>query len=75
MTVDNNWNSVCHCGVVSAAILQGIEPDPADEDHIGGELLVSDLGTGNYTRDTFNDKRYTLLSTRSMGHNVLDLTF
>jgi hypothetical protein len=38
--------------------------------HWRGESLVCDLGAGNYIRQLFSGKRYELLSTRSLGHNV-----
>lgn len=35
-----------------------------------GEMLLTDLGAGEYTRDYFGDKRYEILCNRSMGHSV-----
>lgn len=35
-----------------------------------GEMLLTDLGAGEYTRDYFSDKRYEILCNRSMGHSV-----
>ncbi|HOX38357.1 MAG TPA: heparinase II/III family protein [Candidatus Brocadiia bacterium] len=35
-----------------------------------GEPLIIDMGVGVYTRQTFSSKRYELLATRSIGHNV-----
>lgn len=37
---------------------------------IGEDLLLTDLGSGEYTRDYFSDKRYEHLCCRSLGHNV-----
>lgn len=36
----------------------------------GGEMFFTDLGCGEYTRDYFQEKRYTILCNRSMGHNL-----
>ena len=35
-----------------------------------GELLLTDLGAGEYTKDYFNEKRYQILCNRSLGHSV-----
>lgn len=35
-----------------------------------GEMLLTDLGAGEYTRDYFSDRRYEILCNRSMGHSV-----
>lgn len=35
-----------------------------------GELLLTDLGAGEYTRDYFNEGRYHILCNRSLGHSV-----
>ena len=35
-----------------------------------GEMLLTDLGAGEYTKDYFGDKRYQILCNRSMGHSV-----
>ncbi len=35
-----------------------------------GEMLLTDLGAGVYTKDYFSDKRYEILCNRSMGHSV-----
>ncbi|MDE7204168.1 MAG: heparinase II/III family protein [Lachnospiraceae bacterium] len=35
-----------------------------------GEMLLTDLGAGEYTKDYFSDKRYEILCNRSMGHSV-----
>lgn len=35
-----------------------------------GELLLTDLGAGEYTKDYFNEKRYHILCNRSLGHSV-----
>lgn len=35
-----------------------------------GEMLLSDLGAGEYTKDYFSDGRYGILCNRSLGHSV-----
>ncbi|MCM1184588.1 MAG: heparinase II/III-family protein [Roseburia sp.] len=35
-----------------------------------GEMLLTDLGAGEYTREYFSDKRYDILCNRSLGHSV-----
>lgn len=37
---------------------------------VNGELLLTDLGAGAYTKDYFGDKRYTYPHTRSYYHSV-----
>lgn len=36
----------------------------------GGHQILTDLGAGEYTRDYFGEKRYTILCNRSAGHSV-----
>ncbi len=36
----------------------------------GGEMFITDLGCGEYTKDYFHEKRYTIFCNRSLGHNV-----
>lgn len=35
-----------------------------------GEMFLTDLGAGEYTKDYFNEGRYGILCNRSLGHNV-----
>jgi hypothetical protein len=35
-----------------------------------GKMILCDLGAGEYTKDYFSDKRYTIFCTRSESHNV-----
>lgn len=35
-----------------------------------GEMLLADLGAGEYTKDYFNEGRYNILCNRSLGHCV-----
>jgi len=36
----------------------------------GGEQVLADLGCGEYNRDYFSSRRYTILCNRSLGHSV-----
>ncbi|MFR6332585.1 MAG: hypothetical protein ACLUOI_29915 [Eisenbergiella sp.] len=36
----------------------------------GDEMLLTDLGAGEYTRDYFSEKRYEILCNHSFGHSV-----
>ena len=36
----------------------------------GDEMLLTDLGAGEYTRDYFGEKRYDILCNHSFGHSV-----
>ena len=38
--------------------------------HVDGQRLAIELGAPEYTADTFDAKRYTLLATRSSGHSL-----
>lgn len=35
-----------------------------------GEMLLTDLGAGEYTKEYFSEKRYDILCNRSLGHSV-----
>lgn len=35
-----------------------------------GDVLLTDLGAGEYTKDYFNENRYGILCNRSLGHSV-----
>jgi hypothetical protein len=36
----------------------------------GGDMVIADLGAGEYTKDYFGAGRYDILCNRSLGHNV-----
>jgi hypothetical protein len=36
----------------------------------GGDMLIADLGSGEYTKDYFHEGRYNILCNRALGHNV-----
>lgn len=63
-----------HCGF---AIKGGNNDEPHNHNDIGnflyiahGEMFLTDLGHGEYTKDYFHEKRYEILCNRSRGHSV-----
>ena len=55
----------------------GHNDEPHNHNDIGhflyeahGEMLFTDLGSGEYTRDYFGEKRYDILCNHSFGHSV-----
>ena len=74
---DAQW-SVCRsdngCAIAAKG---GHNNEPHNHNDVGsflyvcdGEVILDDLGAGEYTRDYFNENRYTNLCCRSLGHNV-----
>ncbi len=64
-------------GDMPFAIKGGNNGEPHNHNDIGsfmvicdGEPLVIDIGAGEYTKDYFSDKRYTIFCNRSAGHSV-----
>ena len=64
-------------GEMPFAIKGGNNGEPHNHNDIGsfvvisgGEPLVIDTGAGEYTKDYFSDKRYTIFCNRSAGHSV-----
>ncbi|MCR4922491.1 MAG: hypothetical protein K5931_00570 [Lachnospiraceae bacterium] len=62
----------------SLAVKGGDNDEPHNHNDIGSllwicgdDIILADLGAGEYTKNYFNDKtRYTYLCCRSLGHNV-----
>ena len=74
---DAQW-SVCRsdngCAIAAKG---GHNNEPHNHNDVGsflyvcdGEVILDDLGAGEYTRDYFGENRYTNLCCRSLGHNV-----
>lgn len=69
---------VAHSGAdISFACKGGHNEEPHNHNDIGhfiyegrGELFLTDLGAGEYTKDYFNEKRYETLCNNSFGHSV-----
>ena len=74
---DAQW-SVCRSdNGYAIAAKGGHNNEPHNHNDVGsflyvcdGEVILDDLGAGEYTRDYFNENRYTNLCCRSLGHNV-----
>lgn len=59
------------------AVKGGHNDEPHNHNDVGsffymcnGEMVLSDIGIGEYTREYFNEKRYEQLCCRSLGHNL-----
>ncbi len=64
-------------GKSALAVKGGHNAEPHNHNDVGSfiyvadeELLIADLGSGEYTKDYFSDARYEQLVCRSMGHSV-----
>ena len=74
---DAQWSvSVSENGCV-LAIKGGHNDEPHNHNDVGsffylsdGNMILDDLGAGEYTGEYFSDKRYEILCCRSMGHNL-----
>lgn len=71
------WSICENSNGIGVAIKGGHNDEPHNHNDIGSfvyingrEVILSDLGAGEYTRDYFSNKRYTILCNRSLGHNV-----
>ncbi len=69
---------IAHSGAkVSFACKGGHNDEPHNHNDVGhfiyegrGEMFLTDLGAGEYTRDYFSEKRYQILCNNSFGHSV-----
>jgi len=69
---------IAHSGAeASFACKGGHNAEPHNHNDIGhfiyegrGELFLTDLGAGEYTKDYFSEKRYQILCNNSFGHSV-----
>lgn len=74
---DAGW-SICQSGNGAGfAIKGGHNAEPHNHNDIGSflyvnqkDMLLAELGSGEYTKDYFNDNRYTILCNSSLGHSV-----
>lgn len=75
---DEQWLIINEKNGFSFAAKAGKNDDSHNHNDVGnfiigfeGELFLTDLGSGKYTKDYFDDeKRYYILNNRSMGHSV-----
>lgn len=69
---------IAHSGAdISFACKGGHNDEPHNHNDIGhfiyegrGEMFLTDLGAGEYTKDYFSEKRYETLCNNSFGHSV-----
>lgn len=68
---------ICRSGDTAFAAKGGHNDEPHNHNDIGsfvycrgGEILLSDLGAGEYTKDYFGAGRYGIFCNRSSGHSV-----
>lgn len=69
--------AVMHSDDISIALKGGRNNEPHNHNDIGsimlvkgGEIVLCDLGAGEYTSDYFSDNRYNIFCNRSAGHGV-----
>lgn len=74
---DAQWMICKNVGSYSLVSKGGHNDEPHNHNDIGsfilyknGEILLTDLGAGLYTKNYFNDKRYTIFCNRSESHSV-----
>jgi hypothetical protein len=74
---DAGW-SICQSRAGAGfAIKGGHNEEPHNHNDIGSflyvnnkDILLAELGAGEYTKDYFNENRYTILCNNSLGHSV-----
>ena len=73
---DSSW-FVKKCAAYGFAAKGGNNGEPHNHNDLGnfilchgGRQILTDLGAGEYNRDYFGEKRYTILCNRSAGHSV-----
>ncbi len=73
---DAQW-AIIRKNNMKAAVKGGTNAEPHNHNDIGsiiiikdGEMVLCDLGAGEYTSDYFSDNRYSVFCTRSEGHSV-----
>ncbi|TAH75166.1 MAG: hypothetical protein EWM47_00380 [Anaerolineaceae bacterium] len=62
---------------LSLAVKGGHNDEPHNHNDVGsfilykdGECILTDLGSGEYTKDYFGEERYSIFCNSSLGHNV-----
>lgn len=72
--------AVLRDGTMTAAIKGGHNNESHNHNDVGnfilycdGKPVIVDVGVGTYTRDTFNERRYTIWTMRSDFHNVAEI--
>lgn len=74
---DAGWSISKSKNGAGFAIKGGHNQEPHNHNDVGSflyvnqkDMLLMELGAGEYTKDYFSDKRYTILCNSSLGHNV-----
>lgn len=74
---DAGWSISQSSNGAGFAIKGGHNEEPHNHNDIGSflyvnqkDMLLIELGAGEYTKDYFSEKRYTILCNNSLGHNV-----
>jgi hypothetical protein len=73
---DAQW-LIASAGEISFAAKGGHNDEPHNHNDVGsfiyykkGKMVFCDLGSGQYTREYFNESRYTIFCNQSLSHNV-----
>jgi hypothetical protein len=68
---------IASAGEISFAAKGGHNGEPHNHNDVGsfiyyqkGKMVFHDLGSGQYTKDYFNENRYTIFCNQSLSHNV-----
>lgn len=74
---DAKWMIFSDTAANAGAIKGGHNGEPHNHNDIGsfffllhGSEVLTDLGAGEYTKDSFSDKRYTIFTNNSFSHSV-----
>jgi hypothetical protein len=73
---DAQW-LLCSAGDTAFAAKGGTNDEPHNHNDVGafiyykkGKMVFADLGSGEYTKDYFNENRYTVFCNQSFSHSV-----
>jgi hypothetical protein len=68
---------IANAGETAFAAKGGHNDEPHNHNDVGtfiyckkGKMVICDLGSGQYTRDYFNENRYTIFCNQSLSHSV-----
>ncbi len=74
---DAQWSICANENKYAVAVKGGHNDEPHNHNDVGsfmlvydGEVVISDVGSGEYTKDYFGEKRYEYLCCSSIGHSV-----
>jgi hypothetical protein len=73
---DAQW-LIASAGEIAFAAKGGHNDEPHNHNDVGsfiyykkGKMVICDLGSGEYTKDYFNENRYTIFCNQSLSHSV-----